>query len=111
MSERVLDVALVEEPTRESLIEAIWNISYSLNCDFNGENGEEYLSDEAKKRGFKTDLDMVIHDVNESTENDCDFLYYVLFSMLHGSEWQYETVTEVINNEVKIKCFAVVCEW
>ena len=54
---------------RKSLKYALEEIA-SIDCDFNGENGDEYLSDEAKAKGYKTNFDYAFDTCAELNEND-----------------------------------------
>lgn len=70
-----------------SLRAALYEIS-NFDCDFNGDNGEEYLWDSAKEKGFSTNVDYVISEV---MKNEC--LYDVInefFKMWMGYDNYYE---------------------
>lgn len=59
----VLEQAIV---TEKNISDKLRQFDYDE--DINGNNGPEYLSDEAKKRGFECELDMIFEDAEKKTK-------------------------------------------
>ena len=61
----------VEAKNRESLLSALAELS-NFDCDFNGENGIEYLWKDAKEKGFTSNLDYLLDKVkNIESDREC----------------------------------------
>ncbi len=59
----------VKVGNRESLLDALRSLS-DFDCDFNGENGDDYLWEEAN--GFESNMDYLINKVREiKDDEDC----------------------------------------
>lgn len=58
MNKIEIKTALVKKNDKESVIQALCEIS-NFDNDFNGENGEEYLTDNALAEGFKSNQEYV----------------------------------------------------
>lgn len=50
-------ILITKVMNESNLKEKLFEIFSTVDCDFTGENGEEYLWDEAKEQGFKSNLD------------------------------------------------------
>ena len=59
----------VKVGNRESLLDALRSLS-DFDCDFNGENGDDYLWEEAN--GFESNMDYLINKVRDiKDDEDC----------------------------------------
>ena len=82
-----LRVAEATKKDKESIINALNEIA-SIDCDFNGENGEEYLWEEAKAKGYKSNMDYVSHTVDGYTSQA---IVYKYLSMWLGRDNYYSS--------------------
>lgn len=64
-----LKLETVKAGNRESLLNALRNMS-DFDCDFNGENGEDYTWKEAIENGFNSNLEYLINDVKDIEDDE-----------------------------------------
>lgn len=81
----IIKTVLINKPgNRESLEIALSILASNINADFSGDNGDEYLEDEARENGFSTNLDYYLNKYSKY-ENDYHFVEMIIFEMCHGS--------------------------
>jgi len=61
---RTIEQGIVTDKTVGKFIEML-----DFDEDINGNNGDEYTSEEALKRGFESTLEMILHDTEKRTKN------------------------------------------
>lgn len=87
----------VEPGNRESLLEALANIS-DCDCDFNGENGLEYLRDEVwEANGYKDYDDFA--DKHPGVEEEVELKYE------SNMEYLIDKVRDIENDEDYIRAY------
>lgn len=96
----------------EQAREILFEVASSCNCDFTGENGEEYVSDLALENHYNNDLDYYFdiyakyYDLKEDcySDNIKRVVSNVMDEMLRGA--QYGNYEFIINeNEIIIACY------
>lgn len=71
-SYNMLTKTAIFDPKKDDIFDVLTELA-SIDADFNGENGDEYTSDEALEAGFESDLEYYKHlnprpDYNNQTE-------------------------------------------
>lgn len=66
--------AQIINKTKEDVVNYLKNIADEYDDDFNGDNGEDYLWDEAKWKGYSNNADYCINEVMEQFEKDNDLV-------------------------------------
>ena len=96
----------IQEHTRECLIDCLYYLSSSLNCDFNGDNGEEYTSDEALEKGFESDLEYYA-DMYKDLEEE-EFLTTMINCMCnYADDWEIEFIYDEEDDKKTVTGVAV----
>lgn len=92
-----------KETVNEFLKEALRKLCSCINADFNGDNGDEYISEEAKNNNFENDLEYAF--VRYSNQSNNHFVESVIYDMCHGSEYEYD----IVYNEDGFICAISIC--
>ena len=108
-----LKVENVKPNNRESLLNALRNMS-DFDCDFNGENGEDYTWEDAIENGFDSNLEYLINEVKDIEDDET--LINTFFDTWMDNDRNYYDEYEVqcisnSNGNVVTICFATVCEY
>lgn len=115
MTELSLFTAPVEGSTKQEKIDSIVNAMCSFSdtdCDFNGENGEDYLWDDTKAAGYKCNLDYTA-DIcrKESTPKKALFKFAELWlgrdTYYDNYKVEYTTKNNDFDDEINITSIAV----
>lgn len=69
MSTLNLTTAVVKKNTRQGLLDALKELA-NIDADFNGENGEEYLWDNARESGYESNADYLINDIKDIKDDE-----------------------------------------
>lgn len=89
------NLVAVEKGNRQSLLNALEIIS-DFDCDFNGDNGIDYLWDDAE--GFESNLDYLLNEVKDIEEDEEVVKSFIEEWMDRDSnyytEYSYNTITE-----------------
>ena len=78
----------VEANNREDLLNALRCLS-EIDCDFNGENGEEYNWDITNEKGFDSNVDYVI-DCVKDIDDDLECINKFLSEWLDDDGYYYD---------------------
>lgn len=62
-------MTLLVDGTREDIYDALRSFA-SVDNDFNGENGEKYLVDQAKAKGFNSNLEYYINELDQYKDDE-----------------------------------------
>ena len=84
----------VEVDNRESLLDALRSLS-DFDCDFNGENGLDYLWEDAK--GYDSNMDYLINEVKDiKDDEECvnTFFEEWLDHDKYYDEWNVSVITD-----------------
>ena len=85
-----LAYATVEHPgDRADLLEALLSFAEDYDNDFNGQNGEEYLWDDAKEAGFSSNAEYLLDDLDKAYPTDDRTLIAEYFSEWLGHDNYY----------------------
>lgn len=105
-----LSLEEVKKPgNRDSLAEALRNLA-DVDNDFNGNNGEDYLWDEAHDKGFTSNLDYSLNDAFKKRKDISiliSFLGLWLDEDSYYSDYDYEVLYDENGN---IKTIALALE-
>lgn len=77
--------------TKDDIIEYLKDVAEYDN-DFSGENGEDYLWDKAREKGFESNADYCINEVMTQYEEDGDIKKAIenFFELWLGSDGYYD---------------------
>lgn len=78
----------VEAKNRESLLDALAELS-DFDCDFNGENGVDYLWKDAEEKGFESNLDYLLDKV-KNIENDAECVVRFIGEWMDTDNYYHE---------------------
>lgn len=67
----VLKTIKISDKTRDAFYNALRELA-TIDDDFNGKNGDEYLWDEAKESGYQSNLDFLINEIIKKETNKTD---------------------------------------
>lgn len=62
-----INTVIVRENTKEAVINALVELS-DLDADFTGDNGDEYLWNKAKAKGFENNRDYVLNEIKDDNK-------------------------------------------
>ena len=74
--EDLTHTTLLVDGTREDIYDALRTFA-SVDNDFNGENGEEYLIDPAKKKGFDSNLEYYISELDQYKDDEQAVRFFI----------------------------------
>ena len=97
----------VEVNNRESLLNALKSLS-DFDCDFNGENGNDYLWEDAE--GYESNMDYLINEVKDiEDDEECvnTFFDEWLSHDRYYDEWNVSVITDE-KKRVKAISFAAI---
>lgn len=78
----------------------LFNLFSSMDADFNGENGEDYLWDNAKDNGFNSNLDYSLFKAREEFGDDLEkVIKYVISSAQCTWDGYYSSWSESITKK------------
>lgn len=91
-------VAVYEVGNTKDLVDALCYLS-DLDCDFNGENGVDYICEDAKENGFKSNQSyyssIVLRELNNGLD-ECVVIEKFLKAWLdhdnYYAEWKHDVV-------------------
>ena len=99
----------VKVGNRESLLDALRSLS-DFDCDFNGENGDDYLWEEAN--GFESNMDYLINKVREiKDDEDCVNSFFEEWmdnDRNYYEEWNVSVLKDT-KKRVKAISFSAIC--
>mgnify|MGYP000723060584 FL=1 len=99
----------VKVGNRESLLNALRSLS-DFDCDFNGENGDDYLWEEAN--GFESNMDYLINKVREiKDDEDCVNSFFEEWmdnDRNYYEEWNVSVLKDT-KKRVKAISFSAIC--
>lgn len=84
----------VEVDNRESLLDALRSLS-DFDCDFNGENGNDYLWEDAKN--YDSNMDYLINEIKDiEDDEECvnTFFEEWLDNDKYYDEWNVSVITD-----------------
>lgn len=73
----------------ENVKESLFELFSSVDADFNGENGEDYLWDCAKENGFESNLDYELKNAKEKYADDLELVIKEVVSSAQGTWGDY----------------------
>ena len=94
-----LHMSLVEvnAGNREDLLDALRSLS-DYDCDFNGENGIEYLWDEIDENKFDSSMDYLISEVKDISDDEECVRYFIATWMEHDKNYYEEYQLDFIKD-------------
>ena len=103
-----LSLKEIKPGNRESLLNALRELSY-FDCDFNGDNGLDYLWEEAK--GFTSNMEYLINEVKDIKDDEECVSRFIEMWMERDSSYYKSYELNVITtkqNQIKTIAFAVI---
>ena len=100
----------VKAGDRNSLLCALRSIA-DFDCDFNGENGEDYTWDDALENGFESNLEYLINEVKDiEDDEECvnAFIKEWINSDMYYDEYDVNCLTDTKGRVIAI-AFATMC--
>ena len=86
-NEDLTHMTLLVDGTREDIYDALRTFA-SVDNDFNGENGEEYLVDQAKAKGFASNLEYYISELDQYKDDEQAIKFFM--DKWLGSDYYYD---------------------
>lgn len=87
----------VNAKDRESLLDALRSLG-DFDCDFNGENGIEYLWEEIDEDKFDSSMDYLLNEVKDIPDDEKCVRFFIETWMKHDSYYK-EYELDFIKNE------------
>ena len=92
------NLVAVKSGNREDLLQSLKYIS-NFDCDFNGENGLEYVCDEAINLGFESNQDYYLDTVKEIQDDEACVKAYIDYWMNTDVNYYLKSSYDVLKNK------------
>lgn len=85
---------------------------FENDADLTGENGESYISTEAKENGFKCDLDFFISETIRDKGISEEAIEYFIEKIFNSSSYwiEYKSHIEEISEKTFIAVYTAICQ-